>query len=68
MKFDLFQVMAGIVVIVFVIILFRGCNTGGGSSRDNDSWKEKTWEEMDDGEQEKTRDYLQDIVEDAWYK
>ena len=46
------------------ISFVSGCSS---SSKKDDSWKSKTWDEMNDGEKQKTYDYIKDKVEKSWY-
>ena len=60
------KIIAIILSLVLCVIFFCGCDSDNDYKED-DSWKTKTWDQMDNDEREKTYDYIKDKVEKSWY-
>ena len=58
--------IAMILSLILCTMFFCGC-VDDNDYKTDDSWKSKTWDEMNDGERAKTYDYIKDKVEKSWY-
>ena len=58
------KVFALILALIMCMTFICGCDS---DSQKDDSWKSKTWDQMDDNEKGKTYNYIKDKVEKSWY-
>lgn len=58
--------IALILSLCFCVAVFCGCDSDTDNKED-DSWKTKKWDEMDNAEREKAYEYIEDEVEKNWY-
>jgi hypothetical protein len=48
-------------LVVLISIFFVACGSGGDT--EDDSWKNKKWDEMNGEEKQKTREYIDELIE-----
>ena len=48
-------------MVVIISVFFVAC--GSGSNTEDDSWKSKTWDEMNGEEKQKTRDHIDELID-----
>lgn len=60
------KIIAVVLSLILCTMFFCGCD-GDNDYKKDDSWKSKTWNEMNGSEKQKTYNYLKEKVEKSWY-